>query len=176
MLLQLAYRLATEISPRLALKAGRLWVWKGMGAVAAYRRRLARGELFPPFLFLALTDACNLRCRGCWVRSGGSPHQLTEGDVDRLIAAGKRQKAYFYTLLGGEPMLYPGLWDLVGRHRDCYFQIITNGMFFDAATVRRIRELRQHHPAGQPRRRSKRTTTTAAARAFFKRSSQGWSD
>ena len=30
MLLQLAYRLATEISPRLAMKAGRLWVWKGM--------------------------------------------------------------------------------------------------------------------------------------------------
>jgi hypothetical protein len=55
MLLRLACHMATEISPRLALKAGHLWVYKGMRAVAAYKRRTRRGELFPPFLFLALT-------------------------------------------------------------------------------------------------------------------------
>ena len=139
MLLRLAYRMATEISPRLAMKAGYLWVWKGSRTLAAYRRRVRRGELFPPFLFLALTNACNLRCHGCWIESKAKPHQLSPEDVDAVIAAGKRQKSYFYTLLGGEPMIYPGLWDLLGRHRDCYFQIITNGMFFGEENVRRIR-------------------------------------
>lgn len=138
MLPRLAYRLATEISPRLALKAGYLWSYKGMLAVRAYKRRVRRGELFPPFLFLALTSACNLRCRGCWIESGGPVRSLPPEDVDAVIAAGKRQKSYFYTLLGGEPMLYPGLWELVGRHPDCYFQIITNGMFFSAENVARI--------------------------------------
>jgi len=138
MLARLAYRLATEVSPRLALKAGYLWAYKGMRAVAAYRRRTERGELFPPFLFLALTSACNLRCHGCWIE-GQQSVQLPPEDVDAIIAAGKRQKAYFYTLLGGEPMIYPALWQIIERHRDCYFQIITNGMFLDEGNVGRMR-------------------------------------
>ncbi len=62
-------------------------------------------------------------------------------DVDALIVAGKRQRCHYYTLLGGEPMIYPGLWDLIARHPDCYFQIITNGMFFSEENVERIRRL-----------------------------------
>jgi len=109
--------------------------------MSAYRRRLARGELFPPFLFLALTNACNLRCHGCWINSRGGARSLTPEDVEAVLTAGKRHDVWFYTLLGGEPMLYPALWDLIGRHRDCYFQIITNGLFLGEDNVRRIREL-----------------------------------
>ncbi len=141
MLARLAYRVATEISPRLLLKAGYLWVYKSRGTLAAYKRRLRRGELFPPFLFLALTNACNLRCRGCWVETGGPVHSLSREDVDAIIAAGKRQRCYYYTLLGGEPMLHAHLWDVLERHRDCYFQIITNGMFLSDENARRMRRL-----------------------------------
>jgi len=139
MLARFAYRVATEISPRLLWKAGYLWVFKGRRAVAAYKRRVRKGELFPPFLFLALTSACNLRCRGCWIPNGGPVHRLSRDEVDALIAAGKRQESYFYTLLGGEPMMYPDLWDVCRRHRDCYFQIITNGTFLSDENVARIR-------------------------------------
>jgi MoaA/NifB/PqqE/SkfB family radical SAM enzyme len=140
MLARLAFRLATEISPRLALKAGYLWACKGHRAVAAYKRRLRRGQLFPPFLFLALTNACNLRCRGCWIQGNGPIHHLSSEDVDALIAAGKRQKSHFYTLLGGEPMMHPHLWDILKRHPDCYFQIITNGMFLTEENCVRLRK------------------------------------
>ena len=139
MLLRLAYRLATEISPRLALKAAYLWTYKGMGTMAAHRRRVKRGELFPPFLFLALTNDCNLRCLGCWIENSGGRERLSLDEVHRIIASGKLRKSYFYTLLGGEPMIYPHLWDVIERHPECYFQIITNGMFFDEANVERIR-------------------------------------
>lgn len=141
MLLRLAYRAATEVSPRLAAKAAYLWVYKGNRAMAAHRRRVRRGELFPPFLFLALTNACNLRCHGCWIDSSGGGRSLSEEDVESVIAAGKKQKAYFYTLLGGEPMIYPGIWRIVERHPECYFQIITNGMFLDEENIERIRRL-----------------------------------
>jgi MoaA/NifB/PqqE/SkfB family radical SAM enzyme len=138
MLTRLAYRLATELSPRLARKAGYLWAFKGMRAIAAYKKRVARGELFPPFLLLALTNACNLHCHGCWIENGGPIRQLAEEDVDRVIAAGKRHRANFYTLLGGEPMIYAGLWNIIERHPDCYFQIITNGMFLSEENVKRL--------------------------------------
>jgi MoaA/NifB/PqqE/SkfB family radical SAM enzyme len=139
MLARLAYRLATEVSPRLLWKAAHLWTLKGARAVAAYKRRVRRGELFPPFLFLALTDACNLRCHGCWIDTSGRVNSLSEADVEAVIAAGKKQKSYFYTLLGGEPMIYPGLWNIIERHPECYFQIITNGLFFDDENAERIR-------------------------------------
>ena len=139
MLPRLAFRFATELSPRLAAKAGYLWAYKGMRALTAYRRRVRRGELFPPFLFLALTSACNLRCHGCWIESK-TTRELSLDDIERLIAAGKRQKSFFYTLLGGEPFLYAGLWEIIERHPECYFQIITNGMFLDDETARRIRQ------------------------------------
>ncbi len=129
----------TGVSPRLLWKAAHLWAWKGDRAIRAYRRRLKREELFPPFLFLALTGACNLRCNGCWIQTDQTPPRLPPSDVHRLIEAGKRQKVYFYTLLGGEPMIYPQLWEIVEEHPDCYFQIITNGMFFDPSNVERIR-------------------------------------
>ena len=140
MLARLALRLLREVSPRLLAKAGYLWVFKGMRAVGAYKRRVKRGELFPPFLFLALTNACNLalpRLLDRHDRQAEPPVGRTT--LTAIIAAGKRQKAWFYTLLGGEPFLYAGLWDIVERHRDCYFQIITNGMFFSEENVRRLR-------------------------------------
>jgi MoaA/NifB/PqqE/SkfB family radical SAM enzyme len=139
MLARFAYRLATEVSPRLLWKAGSLWAYRGMRAVRAYRQRLARGELFPPFLFLALTDACNLRCRGCWIESHGKPRALSTQDVDAVIAVARQQGSRFFTLLGGEPMLYPQWWEIPERHADCYFQIITNGLFLTDENVQRVR-------------------------------------
>ncbi|MBN2021343.1 MAG: radical SAM protein [Pirellulales bacterium] len=109
--------------------------------MAAHRRRAARGELFPPFLFLALTNACNLHCRGCWIESRGPVFRLSEAEVDAVIASGKRRHSWFFTLLGGEPMMYPGALDIPRRHPDCYFQIITNGLFFGDDNVREIRRL-----------------------------------
>jgi MoaA/NifB/PqqE/SkfB family radical SAM enzyme len=141
MLLRLAYRAATGLSPSLAAKAAYLWVYKGNRAMAAHRRRVRRGELFPPFLFLALTNACNLRCHGCWIDATGGGKSLSEEDVEAIISAGKKQKAYFYTLLGGEPMMYPGIWRIIENHPECYFQIITNGLFLDDENVDRIRRL-----------------------------------
>lgn len=139
MLLSLMYRLATEVSPRLLWKAWRLWVRPGLRAMERFRRREAQGQLFPPFLFLALTDACNLRCRGCWIDNPGRPRALSPEQVDSILAAAKAQGNRFFTLLGGEPLLYPTWWQILQRHPDCYFQIITNGLLLDRTNVERMR-------------------------------------
>lgn len=141
MLMRLMRRVMTELDPRIAMKAAWLWVGKGFLAIQAYKRRLRRKELYPPFLFIALTNICNLRCHGCWVEKEGKAHFLQPEDLDRIIESGKRARAYYYTLLGGEPFLYKGLLDIFRRHRDCYFQVITNGMFFSEAVVRQLKEL-----------------------------------
>ncbi|MGL6227528.1 MAG: radical SAM/SPASM domain-containing protein [Thermoguttaceae bacterium] len=141
MLFRYAWRGLTEVSPRLNYKAVRLWVWKGLFALRAYKKRLKKGELFPPFLFFALTNACNLRCRGCWIHNADVPTVLPFEKVDRAIQESAKQGVYFHTLLGGEPFLYPQLWELIEKHPECYFQIITNGQFLTEENVARIRRL-----------------------------------
>jgi len=141
MLMQLAYRGLTQIRPRLAWKVAHLYAYKGWRAIRAYKKRLKKGELFPPFMFVALTNTCNLRCHGCWVEKEGTAHHLPEQDLDALIESGKKQDAYYYTLLGGEPFMYKGIWDVFRRHKDCYFQVITNGMLFTEENVKRLIEV-----------------------------------
>ena len=140
MLHKLAYRAVTELSPRLAMKAAHLWVYKGFVAVRAYKHRLKNKKLYPPFMFVALTNTCNLRCHGCWVEKEGTAFHLPAEDLDAIIRVGKKNKAYYYTLLGGEPYMYKGIWDVFKRHKDCFFQTITNGMLFTEANVNRLAE------------------------------------
>ena len=140
-LFRLGWRGLTELSPRIAWKAARLGVIRGLFALRAFRRRVQRGELFPPFLFFALTDACNLRCRGCWVAGKCPPVELSPESVDHAIQEGAKQSVYFHTFLGGEPFMYPAIWELIEKHPECYFQIITNGQLIDANAAQRIRRL-----------------------------------
>ena len=140
MLAKLAYRAATELSPRVAMKAAHLYCFKGMKAGQAYKSRLKKGEVYPPFTFIALTNTCNLRCHGCWVEKEGTAHFLSPEDIDNIIVQGKEHNAYYYTLLGGEPYLHKGIWDIFEKHSDCYFQTITNGMLFTEENVKRLKD------------------------------------
>jgi MoaA/NifB/PqqE/SkfB family radical SAM enzyme len=140
MLAKLAFRLATEISPRLAFKGAYLCAYKGMRAIRAYKKRIANNQLYPPFIFVALTNACNLRCHGCWVEKEGAGHYMGPEQLDNIIANGKKHSAHYYTLLGGEPFMHKGIWDVFTRHAGCYFQVITNGMLFTDENVKKLRQ------------------------------------
>lgn len=140
MLIKFFYRALTGVSWRLLFKASWNWCFKGLWALRAYKKRLSKDVLFPPFLFFSLTGACNLRCRGCWVSSPDKAAVLPPESIDRAIRAGQKEAVYFYTLLGGEPFLAPALWEIISRHPEAYFQIITNGQFLDPENVRKIRK------------------------------------
>jgi MoaA/NifB/PqqE/SkfB family radical SAM enzyme len=68
--------------------------------------------------------------------------ELSEESIEKIINIAQKESVYFYTLLGGEPFLAPNtLWNTIKNHPEGYFQIITNGQFFDEPTVRQIRQL-----------------------------------
>ena len=141
MLAKFAWRMATGLAPSVAFKCAYLYGFKGFLAIQSYKKRLARNELYPPCMFISLTNTCNLRCQGCWVEKEGKARHLSAESVDALIESGKKQNAYYYTLLGGEPFLHKDLMNILERHSDCYFQVITNGMFFTEANVKKMRKL-----------------------------------
>ena len=111
------------------------------GAIAVARHRWRGKRGFPPFLFLSLTSRCNLRCQGCWVSVDGPAVDLPFAQADRAIRSACRRGTRFFGLLGGEPLLYPHLLDLLERHRRCYFQLFTNGTDMTPELAGRLAEL-----------------------------------
>ena len=99
---------------------------------ATERRPLATG---PSWLVIQLLERCNLRCNMCyeWGESGAytSLPGLAELDLDLLLTRleeclpGKPRVEFF----GGEPLLYRGIWKLLGVLGDagCEVAFPTNG-------------------------------------------------
>ncbi len=137
----LALRTLRSAHPRCLWKFAWNFGWKGMLSVERFKRRLRKGEYFPPFLYLSILNSCNLRCQGCWVDVEAPRNAIDLPTLNRTIREAKAHGNTFFGILGGEPFLYPELLDLLAEHRDCYFQIFTNGQLITEKTARRLRDL-----------------------------------
>jgi MoaA/NifB/PqqE/SkfB family radical SAM enzyme len=137
--LAFAWRLWKSTEPRLLWKMAYNFAWKGMLSVQRFKARLREGRHFPPFLYISVTNSCNLRCQGCWVDVDKPHHAIPFGDLDRAIRSAKRHGNSYFGILGGEPFLYPDLLRLLRAHPDCYFQIFTNGHYLTDAVAAELR-------------------------------------
>jgi MoaA/NifB/PqqE/SkfB family radical SAM enzyme len=113
---------------------------KGMLSVEKFKRRIKRGEYFPPFLYLSIINSCNLRCQGCWV-DVEEKDAIELDTLNRAITDAKQHGNAFFGILGGEPFMHPQLLDLLAAHPDCYFQLFTNGQFITEKVATRLREI-----------------------------------
>jgi len=134
------YRMMSTTDPRLLWKFSYNFGWKGMRSVQRHKARLKKGISFPPFIYISITNSCNLRCQGCWVDVDKPQSLISFDDMNRLINNAKKHGNSFFGILGGEPFIHPDLIRILKAHPDCYFQIFTNGhMITDevAAELRR---------------------------------------
>jgi MoaA/NifB/PqqE/SkfB family radical SAM enzyme len=138
---KLAWRMLREGDPRLLWKIGYNAGYKGMRSVQRFKKRLEKGQVFPPFLFISITNSCNLRCTGCWVDVAAPQKIISFDDMNRMIGNAKQHGNSFFGILGGEPFMHPDLIRILEAHPDCYFQIFTNGQYITdevAAELRRV--------------------------------------
>jgi MoaA/NifB/PqqE/SkfB family radical SAM enzyme len=113
---------------------------KGSVSFARFQKRQKKGEFFPAFNFISITDDCNLNCQGCWVMGKEKNSRLKPEQIDRIITETKRAGSYFFGILGGEPLLYKPLPEIFKRHSDCYFQLFTNGTLLTPAMAETLRQ------------------------------------
>jgi MoaA/NifB/PqqE/SkfB family radical SAM enzyme len=137
----LAIRMLRETDPRLLWKLSYNFGYKGMRSVQRFKKRLKRGEHFPPFLYISIINSCNLRCQGCWVKVDGPQQMIEATTLRRVITDAKAQGNSFFGILGGEPFMHPQLLDILAEHRDCYFQIFTNGQLITDEIAGELRRL-----------------------------------
>jgi len=128
-----------DIPPRL------LWrfaVGAGIGnllAIRQFERRKKSGEVFPPFVFISVTQRCNLVCNGCWATGVNSPVDMAAERLHAIVTESAAKGCRFFGILGGEPLLLPWLLDFFDAHPSLYFQLFTNGQLLDDAVARRLR-------------------------------------
>ncbi|HVC92312.1 MAG TPA: radical SAM/SPASM domain-containing protein [Pirellulales bacterium] len=141
MYLKMAKRVLLETDKRLVWKLAWNMGYKGMRSVQRYKRRLKRGEFFPPFLYISIVNSCNLRCQGCWVDVAAPQQTIDLAAMNKLIGEAKAAGNSFFGILGGEPFMHPELLDILAAHTDCYFQVFTNGQFITADVAQELRRL-----------------------------------
>lgn len=146
---------------------------KGFWAVWQHRRRLARGEFFPPFLYLSITNACNLRCQGCWVDVAGPKVEIDLAMLNRTINEAKAHGNCFFGILGGEPFMHSKLMELFAAHPDCYFQVFTNGQFLTDKVAEKLAEFGNVTPLISIEGREATSDERRGKHEVFKRSVNG---
>ncbi len=92
-------------------------------------------------LLISPTMRCNLQCQGCYAKNYERKNDLPFDVFDRLIREGKEMGAAFFTILGGEPFLYKGIFEIFERNSDAYFQVYTNGAMVSGEICKKLAEL-----------------------------------
>jgi MoaA/NifB/PqqE/SkfB family radical SAM enzyme len=112
-----------------------------MRNISRFDKRIKKGKpFFPAFNMISVTESCNLTCSGCWV-SGAGKKSLSNQQLDGIITASKKKGSYFFGILGGEPLMYNGLLDVLEKHPDCYFQLFTNGILLTDEVAMRLKKM-----------------------------------
>jgi MoaA/NifB/PqqE/SkfB family radical SAM enzyme len=107
------------------------------------REEFARENGFPSPLIMILspTYQCNLRCEGCYALGYQRIPGMSFDTANRLMNELEDMGTYLVTILGGEPLLWPPLFDLIRAHPNIFFQIYTNGTLMDKEKAKRFSEL-----------------------------------
>ena len=139
--LKAAARVLFECSPRIVWKFVYNFGIRSAIGIRRFEKRQRTGKpFFPAFVMISVNEACNLACSGCWVSRGGT-QALSHSQLDGIIQSCKKERSYFFGILGGEPLMYKGLLDVLEKHPDCYFQLFTNGILLTDDMARRIKKL-----------------------------------
>jgi MoaA/NifB/PqqE/SkfB family radical SAM enzyme len=141
MMLAFGRRMFAETDLRLLSKFVVNFGIKGIRSVEIYKKRLKRGEYFPPFLFISVISSCQLRCQGCWVDVEAPSQKISLDDMNKLLNDAKAHGNSYFGILGGEPFLHPQLLDIFAAHPDCYFQVFTNGQLITDEIARELRKI-----------------------------------
>lgn len=109
---------------------------------SALRARRARDEALaiPSTLLIAVNSHCNLRCPTCTVGDTVAlpDHHLALPTLRALISQALPLGIANFVLLGGEPLLYPGLEEVIAAFPGALFNVFSNGRLLDDDRARRL--------------------------------------
>jgi organic radical activating enzyme len=82
-----------------------------------------------------ITTSCDLACPGCdrFIDYDHPWHEELEELKSNMTAWGKRLDPDNFTIIGGEPLIHPGIYDIIKHSRQCFdharIEVYSNGFF-----------------------------------------------
>ncbi|OAT86434.1 radical SAM protein [Desulfotomaculum copahuensis] len=142
-------RLASNLHPNVRNKLLYNWFMNAMLWGIPRQRSMAEklGVGVPNLILVDPTSACNLACTGCWAGKYSAKNSLSRERLDRLFSEAKELGIYWIVFSGGEPLIYPHLFDLMAKHRDMAFMAYTNGTLINEKVAGKIVALGNFTPA-----------------------------
>ncbi|RKO65828.1 radical SAM protein [Desulfofundulus salinus] len=142
-------KLAKNFHPNVRNRLAYNWFMNAMIFGIPRQRSMSRtlGVNVPNFILVDPTSACNLACEGCWAGRYSHKNSLSPERLDRLFSEAKELGIYWIVFSGGEPLLYPHLFDLMAKHNDMAFMAYTNGTLINENMADRIIEVGNFSPA-----------------------------
>lgn len=96
----------------------------------------------PPYVMLISPSMrCNYRCKGCFAASYERKDDMRPEVFDRVLSEAEEMGINFFTILGGEPFIYPELLDVLGKHPRSFYQVFTNASLIDKALATRLAKM-----------------------------------
>jgi MoaA/NifB/PqqE/SkfB family radical SAM enzyme len=134
---------AKDLSPSVTEKVAMNLINNAMIQGQPKRLEFARKYGFNPpnHLVISPTMKCNLKCTGCYAWQYGKKDDLPYDVCNRIIDEANDIGLYFFVITGGEPTVWPQLFDFLERHNDSFFQIYTNGTLIDDKFAKKLAEL-----------------------------------
>jgi MoaA/NifB/PqqE/SkfB family radical SAM enzyme len=85
------------------------------------------------------TDRCNLRCSYCWQRTDDS-REMTIEEFNAYLAKARKMNVGIITFLGGEPMMWPALYDAIAgcTRANVLTDLTTNGTLLNGDSIERL--------------------------------------
>ena len=117
MLYQLSKRMLATTDKRLLWKFAYNFGYKGMRSVQRFKKRIKKGDYFPPFLYISIINSCNLRCQGCWVDVAHKQQTIAPDAFHRLVREAKAMGNSFFGIVGGLLALAAGVLLSYARER-----------------------------------------------------------
>jgi len=110
-----------------------------LGALLAEgeRRRRASelrlGVPVPRFCIFSVTWRCNLDCAGCYASGYARKREFSPAEIARVIREATDLGSFFFVIVGGEPLLMPGLIDVLAAETRAVFFLFTNATLLSPA-------------------------------------------
>jgi len=101
------------------------------------------------FMWLELTEKCNQKCLHCYASAGEfvQTRELSVAKWEEVMGEGSVLGCRRLQFIGGEPLLFRGIFDLAQAASDLnyeFIEIFTNGTLLDENKIEKIKELGIH--------------------------------
>ncbi|HUV38170.1 MAG TPA: radical SAM protein [Planctomycetota bacterium] len=110
----------------------------------ASERRL--GLPVPRYCLFSVTWRCNLKCVGCYAKNYARGGEMTLDEIDGVMREARDLGTYLFVVVGGEPLMVPGLIDVMSKIDGAVFLMFTNGTLLDEGRAESIARSRRVMP------------------------------